>query len=223
MPHRHTRRAAESAVAAVRDLGQTFGVLALASGALLVEAAQPLRLDRGVFAMLDDGRLVVAVAAEQAVDHAEPGIEFRDGARIVVDALGQAARLVGDVGQLRLEAGQPLGEGLEARVEAGEATRLLQRDRGGVARAGALLGQGLAQRGRSPGDRLAVLGRRQPAADLVGLAGPQAARPRSRTPRARGGRAGGPPRAGPAPRHRAPPGSRASARRPSAIACRSSP
>ena len=71
--------------------------------------------------------------------------------------------------------GEPLGERLEPRVEPGQAARLLERDRGRVAGAGALLRQRLAERRRSPGDRLAVLGGRQAAADLVRLARPEVA------------------------------------------------
>ena len=120
--------------------------------------------------MRDDRRLVVAVAPKEPVDDPETRVELGDGARIVVHALGQAARLLGDVGQLRLQARQPFGERLEAWIEAGQPARLLQGDRGGVAGAGSLLGERFAQGRRSPGDRLAMLGRRQTAADLVRLA-----------------------------------------------------
>ena len=76
--------------------------------------------------------------------------------------------------ELGLEPGQPFGERLEARVEAGQAARLAHGHRRGVAGAGAVGGQRLADRSRSPGDRLAMLGGRQPRPDLVGLAGPEA-------------------------------------------------
>ena len=45
---------------------------------------------------MTDG-LVVAVSAEQPVDDAESGVELGDGLRIVIDVLGQPARVVGNV------------------------------------------------------------------------------------------------------------------------------
>ena len=76
--------------------------------------------------MRDDRRLVVAVASKEPVDDPETRVELGDRARIVVHALGQAARLLGDVGQLRLQARQPFGERFEAWIEAGQPARLLQ-------------------------------------------------------------------------------------------------
>ena len=126
--------------------------------------------------MGDDLRLAVAVAAFEGVDGAESLLEAGEGRRIVLDAVRQAADLGRDVLELRLEAGETLGQRLEPWVEAGQATRFADGHRGGIARAGAVGGECLADRGRSPGDRLAMLGGRQPSPDLVGLAGPEPGR-----------------------------------------------
>ena len=220
-------RPASSGQAAGRrgDLGQQGGVLALAAGSLLVEPAQALELGGRALAVGDDLRLVVAVAALEGVDRAEPLLERGERRRVVVDAVGQAADLGGDVLQLGLQPGQPLGERLEPRVEPGQAARLADGDGRRVAGPGAVGGQRVADRGRSPGDRLAMLRGRQ--------AGPDARRPRrvggsprrSRPPRARAGRPGGPARADRSPARPARPGSPASARprRPSPSRAASSP
>ena len=72
-------------------------------------AAGPPR--RPSLAVLDDGRLVVAVAPLQGEDHAEAVPRGRASvARVVVDLLDQRARLGGDVLELGLEPGEPLGE-----------------------------------------------------------------------------------------------------------------
>ena len=158
------------------DLVEQRRILALAPGTLRVETAQPLELGRRSLAMGDDGRLAVAIAAFEGVDRAEPLLERGQGDRIVLDRIGQAADLERDVVELRLEPGQPLGQRLETRVEAGQTARLADRLRRRVAGARAVGGQRLPDRGRSPGDRLAMLGGRQPGADLVGLADSQPCR-----------------------------------------------
>ena len=96
------------------------------------------------------------------------------GSWSTVSASARASR--GDVAQLRLEARQPLGERLEPRIDPGDAARLAERDRDALARPATLGGQRLVDRGRPAGDGLAVLGGRQPRADLVRLAGAQARR-----------------------------------------------
>ncbi len=126
--------------------------------------------------MGDDRGLAVAVAAFERVDRAEALFEGRQGGRVVFDLVGQPADLRRDVLQLRLEAGQPLGERIEPRVEAGQAARLADRDRRRVARSGAVGGQRVADRGRSPGDRLAMLGGRQARPDPLRLARPKVRR-----------------------------------------------
>ena len=103
----------------------------------------------------------------------EPGVQVGQRPRVVVDALGQAARLVGDVRQLGLQPSEPVRQRLEARVEPGQCPRLVQGGRDDVPGTGAVRSQGLAERGRPAGDGLAVLGRRQSGGDLVGLAGSQ--------------------------------------------------
>ena len=107
-----------------------------------------------------------------------PSRSSRDGkgGRVVLDAVGQAADLGRDVLEFGLEPGQPFGERLETRVEAGQPARFAHGHRRDVAGTGAIGGQGLADRGRSPGDRLAMLGGRQPRPDLVGLAGSESGR-----------------------------------------------
>ena len=92
------------------------------------------------------------------------------GRRIVVDRLGQVADLGRDVRELGLEPGQAIGERLEPLIEPAQAAGLAQRDRRRLAGTGALRRQGLVDRRRSPGDRLAMLGCRQARPDLVGLA-----------------------------------------------------
>ena len=139
----------------------------------MVEAAQPFELRDGALAVGDDLGLAVAIAALQREDRAEALLERREGGRVVLDAVGEVADLGGDVVELRLEPGEPFRERLEARVEAGQAACLTDRDRGRLAGAGPIGGQGVVDRGRSPGDRLAMLGRGQPRTDLVGLARPQ--------------------------------------------------
>ena len=69
-------------------------------------------------------------------------------ARVVVDVLGEPARLVRDVGQLRLEAGQSIGERLEPGVEPGDAQRLVERHR--RRRRGRRRPRGSAPRGARP-------------------------------------------------------------------------
>ena len=75
--------------------------------------------------------------------------------------------------ELGLEPSESLDERLEARVQASQRPRLVEGHGRRVARAPAVGGQRLVQRLGAAGDRLAVLRRDQPRADLVGLAGPQ--------------------------------------------------
>ena len=164
--------------------------------------------------MGDDLRLAVAVAAFEGVDRAEALLERGEGRRVVLDAVGQAADLGGDVLELRLEAGEALRQRLEARVEPGQAARLADGASRRRPRAPAPSAVRASwTRGRSPGDRLAMLGRRQPSPDLVRLARPQPRRGDLRRPRARGGPPAAPARAGRSPARPAPHGSPASARR----------
>ena len=195
------------------DLGEQGRVLAVAPGTLLVEAAQALELRGGTLAVGDDLGLAVAVAAFERVDRAEALLERRQGRRVVFDPVGEVADLGGHVVELGLEAGQPFGDRLEARVQAGQAAGLADGDGCPVAGARSVRGQGLVDGGRAPGDRLAVLGRRQA---VPGSRRPRpggAARPRSRPPRARGGRPAGPAPAGRSPARPGRRGWPASARR----------
>ena len=122
----------------------------------------------------DDRRLVVAVAPQQAVDDAEAGVQLGQRPRIVVDALGQACaprRRRPPAPPRGRPAGRPAAR---SAGRAGPAPRASWRAVAATSRApAAVRGQGLAQRGRPAGDRLAVLGRGQSGGDLVGLAGSQ--------------------------------------------------
>ena len=78
--------------------------------------------------MGDDRRLVVAVAPLERVDRrraAPRAPRARAGSWSTASASARTS--AGDVVELRLEPGQPLGERLEARVEAGERPRLAER------------------------------------------------------------------------------------------------
>ena len=197
-----------------------------AASALGRQAPQPLELGRGALAVRDDRRLVVAVAALEPVDLAEPLLERGERRRVVVDGLGEVAHLARrrpPAPPRGRRAGRPAGP---KRSSSRASVRSLAHRAGNAAR-GRRCPRPAARRGPSPppGDRLAVLRRRQPAADLVRLAGPQARRRRSRPPRARAGRAAGRARAGRSPARPARRGSPASARppRPSPPAARPCP
>ena len=88
----------------------------------------------------------------------------------MIDPVGQVADLGGDIVELGLEAGQPVRGRLESWVEAGQSARLAGGQGGRLARAVALGRERLPDGRRSPGDRLAVLGGRQPRPDLLRLA-----------------------------------------------------
>ena len=131
---------------------------------------------------------------------AEPLLELGERARVVVDGLGQAARprrRRPPAPPRARPAGRPAARSAD-RAGPGRAPRGARRAVASRAPPPSA-GQRLVERRGAPGDRLAVLGRGQPRADLVRLARSQAAPPRSRRPRARAGRAGGRPRAGRAP------------------------
>jgi hypothetical protein len=117
-----------------------------------------------------DRSLVLTVAALEPVDRAEPRLERGKGGGVVVDALGQLADLGGDVRQFRLQPGESLRQRLEPRIQAREAARLAQGDRRGLPGTAALGREGVVDRRRSPGDRLAMLSGRKPRTDLVRLA-----------------------------------------------------
>ena len=107
----------------------------------------------------------------------------------MLDAVGQDAGFGRDVGQLGLQARQSLDERFEPRVHAGDEPSLVQRLGRRLASAARFGGQGVVDQRGAAGDRLTVLGRREPAADLVGLPDPQPGRGdlgRLRAPRARG-------------------------------------
>ena len=112
--------------------------------------------------MGDDLGLVVAVAAFEREDLAEPRLERGERLRVVLDVVGQGADLGGGVVELGLETGQALRRRLEARIEACQRARLAGGHRDRFARPGLVGGEGLVDRGRSPGDRLAMLGGREP-------------------------------------------------------------
>jgi hypothetical protein len=124
----------------------------------------------------DDLRLAIPVATLEGVDRPEAFLEAGERRRIMLDAVGEAAHLGGDVLELRLEAGETLRQRLEPRIEPGQATRFADGHGCHIARAGAVGGECLADRGSSPGDGLAMLRRRQPSSDLLGLAGPKPGR-----------------------------------------------
>ena len=118
-------------------------------------------------------------------------LERGDGARIVFDAVGQDARFGGDVGQLGLQPASRSASGSKR-----GSTRATDRASCSACAVASRAPPGSAVRAswtrrRAPGDRFAVLGRRQAAADLVRLADPEPAPPRSRRTRVRPGPAGG--------------------------------
>ena len=123
-------------------------------------------------------RLVVAVAALQGEDQRQALLEARHGGGIVVEVVDQGPHLGGDVLDLGVQAQQALGQGLEARIEAGQVARLPARGRDALARGGSLLAGPLPQqrgvdRRTAAGDRLAVPSGPQASLDLVGLADAQ--------------------------------------------------
>ena len=103
------------------------------------------------------------------MDEREPGVEDLERAWVVVDPVRERSRLIRDVGKFGLESAEPSDQGLEPRVEAGQALRLMEGHARHVAGAGAIGGQGVMQRLRPARDRFAVLGGDQPSADLLAL------------------------------------------------------
>ena len=92
----------------------------------------------------------------------------------MVDALGERADLRGGVLELGLQAGEPLGDGLEARVDAGQRPRLANAAGDGLAGTSPLPVQRVADRGRAARDRLAVPRQLEPSPQLRRLAGTEA-------------------------------------------------
>ena len=126
--------------------------------------------------MLDDRVLVVPVAAQQPVDLAQALLEPRERRRVVVDGSAEARDPGGHVLDLRLEAREPVGE--PAPRPSSRASDAISRSARAdlLARPPPLAEQRLADLGGARGDRLAVLGRRELARDVRGLARPQARR-----------------------------------------------
>ena len=112
------RRRADSADATSATRDEEPLVVGRAPLALALDAAQALGLRRRALAVREHGRLVVAVAALEAVDQREPLLEPAQLGRIVVHGLHEPARLARDVLDLGLEARDPIGERREPRVEA---------------------------------------------------------------------------------------------------------
>ena len=155
------------------DLAEQAGIVGIASRAFAIEPVQALGLGLGTFAVGDDRGLAVAIPSFERVDRPEALLERGDRGRIVLDGLGERACLGGHIGQLRLQARQPLSQRFVPRVHPCDDPRLAQGDRDPIARSPTLGGQGLVDGRRAARDGLPVLGGRQPGADLVGLAGAQ--------------------------------------------------
>ncbi len=118
--------------------------------------------------------LAVAVAAFEREDRPESLLERGQRPRVMVDPVGQVADLRRHVLEFGLESGQPLGQAARTARPAAPARAPRERATAADSRAPASIGQdGVADGRCSPGDRLAVLGRRQPRPDLIGFAGPE--------------------------------------------------
>ena len=161
---------------------------------------------------------LAAVAALEGVDQPEPLLERGERRRVVVDRRrpGRGPRRRRRLSSASRPASRS-ASGSNRGSSAGQAARLADGDRDRVAGARSVGGEGLADGGRSPGDRLAMLGRGRAAPGSRPPRPAAAGRPRSRPPRARAGRPGGRARAARSPARPAPHGSRASARPPPAI------
>jgi hypothetical protein len=124
----------------------------------------------------DDGRLVVPVAALQALDRGQALGQAVELGRVMVHGLRQVADRLDGVDELGLEPGQTLRERLVPRIEPGQVAHLSGRDRDPLAGTPLLPGEGLRGRRATAGDGLAVPGGLEPNPDLVGLARPDPSR-----------------------------------------------
>ena len=155
------------------DLGEEQRVLGQPPLALALDAAQALGLGGHRLAVGQHGRLVVAETPFQGEDLRQPIFETGHGAGVVVEIVDERADLGGDVRDLRVQASQALGEGLEARVEPTQVAGLPRGGGDALACGRSLLAGPLPQQrrvdGRAPaGDRLAVARRPETGLDLVG-------------------------------------------------------
>ena len=159
---------------AIRDRGQEARIVVGPASPFGLDAAEADRLGGGLLAVRDDRRFVVAVAALEGVDQRQPLFHSRQLAGVVLDPVDHCARLFGDVAQLGLEAGQPLGQWPEPRVEAIELADASQGLGDSLAGPAGIADERFAELRAGPGDRLAVLGGLEAHPDLLRFAGPKA-------------------------------------------------
>ena len=163
----------------VRDVAEEGRVVREPTIPLPLHPVEALDLRLGPFPMGDDRGFIVAVAALETEDDGQALLESGDGRRIVIDGLERRPDVSGQVLQLGVRPRQARRNGLEARVEPGQAASLLKRgaDQGpcgcAVTAAVATAVERFADGGSTAGDRGAVSRRGQPSANLLGLSDPQ--------------------------------------------------